>query len=225
MIRTLDLLIRREAAIERRTLGWLASMGLLGVLGVIVLGLGFSPEPSGDVKSALSVAGLWLVFLFAGSVGMSRTFAQERESGALDGVMLLPIDPALLYLAKVMTGMVSLLLALAGMAAAAHIFMHLEVALVFGRLLPLFALAALGYVAAGTVIAAMTSSLRGRDALLAIALFPIVVPLFVLATSASRDVLLGTSLEAVWEELIMLAAFDALYLALGMLSFGKVLEA
>ena len=220
----LALLLKREFLVERRTFAWAGSMGLLALQAVVILGLGFSGEGASETKTALATAALWLAFLFCGTAGMNRAFAQEREGAALTGVLLLPFDAALLYLAKVIASLAFLVAALAVIGVAAALFLALPVFDNAAALLPIIGLAALGYTAVGTLLAAMTSSLRGRDALLAIALLPIVVPLFVAATGAARDVMLGASLESVSDELLMLGAFDAIYLATGLLLFEKVLQ-
>ncbi len=43
---------------------------------------------------------LWVTLLLATVLAVSRLFAAEREDGALDGVLLAPIDRTAIYLAK-----------------------------------------------------------------------------------------------------------------------------
>jgi len=220
----LYLLMKREFLIERRTLGWAGSMGILALQCVVLAGLGFSRETLNDAKLSMSSAALWLIFLFSGSVGMNRAFAQEVDGGALSGLLTLPFERSLLYIAKALSGMIFLAVALVVMLLAAGVFMGLPIAGVWGELSIVFALTSFGYVAVGTLVASMTASRRGRDALLAIALLPLVVPLFLAATGATRKLMQGAELSALQSELTMLGAFGAIYFAIGLISFERVVE-
>ena len=49
---------------------------------------------------------LWITILFAGLIGFARTFEIEREEGALDSLLLVPIDRSGLFLAKALANLV-----------------------------------------------------------------------------------------------------------------------
>ena len=43
---------------------------------------------------------LWVTFAFAGTLGLNRSMAVERDRGCLDGLLLAPVTAARLYFGK-----------------------------------------------------------------------------------------------------------------------------
>jgi heme exporter protein B len=43
---------------------------------------------------------IWVAFIFSGLMGLNRTFGSERDKGTLPGLLLCPISPWGIYLAK-----------------------------------------------------------------------------------------------------------------------------
>jgi len=220
----LGLLLRREFMVERRTLGWAASAGFLALQQVIVLGFGFSAVGFSPTRQMLALAALWLAFLFAGTIGVARSFASEMSGGALAGLLLLPINRAQIYLAKVISGVLFLGLALLAMLVAGQLFLGLDGRVLSLPMLVLMLLASIGYLSAATLVGGITSQMRGRDAMLAIGLLPLLVPLFLVATGGSNAILGGAGFSEVTAELGLLISFAALYLGLGVALFGRAIE-
>ncbi len=223
-LRVLGLLLRREFMVERRTLGWAASAGFLALQQVIVLGFGFSAVGPSPTRQMLALAALWLAFLFAGTIGVARSFAGEMTGGALTGLLLLPINRAQIYLAKVISGVLFLGLALLAMLLAGQMFLGFDGRVLSLPMLAVMLLSSIGYLAAATLMGGITSQLRGRDAMLAIGLLPLLVPLFLVATGGSNAVLGGAEFADITGELGLLASFSALYLGLGVALFGRAIE-
>src|SRR5262249_39436369 len=154
------------------------------VLILFIASYGLRSRP--DLQTEMGPLFLWISILFAGTVGLSRAFQVEKEAGALTGILLSPLDPGGLYLAKV--------------AATCLYCMAMEVLLCgayvvlfnFTRwsrlpfLLGTMACFTLAYVGAGCVIAAMTSSLKGGEVVLRILLFPIMLPAVMIALGAGE---------------------------------------
>lgn len=85
------------------------------------------------------------------------------------------------------------------------------------------ALGILGLSAVGCFFAGLVVSARAREAILPLLVLPLVVPVALGAIRATSPGLAGDGEEAVsW--LSLLAAFDAVFLACGVLLFDKVLE-
>ena len=45
---------------------------------------------------------LWVALTFGGVIGLNRTFALEKENSRLEGLMLCPVDRAVIYWGKLM---------------------------------------------------------------------------------------------------------------------------
>jgi heme exporter protein B len=170
----------------------------------------------------------WISIIFAGTVGLSRAFQTERESGALHGILVAPVDPGFFYLAKVAAAWIYTF-AMALLVLAAYLvlfnFKHLD------RIVEIVAVTAaflLAYTAIGTLLAAMTTSLRGGEVLLRILLFPLMVPAIVAALSANErlfgDPEVPIASLSPWKAAAAIAAMAAIYLAASFLLFGKVVE-
>ncbi|MGH7636635.1 MAG: heme exporter protein CcmB, partial [Gemmatimonadaceae bacterium] len=92
------------------------------------------------------------------------------------------------------------------------------------RLLLVLALGIVGIVTLGTFYASMASRTRAREVLLPLLLFPMLIPVLIAATTASRS-LLGTDLmheSGAW--IGLLAAFDLVFLIGTFLAFEHVID-
>jgi heme exporter protein B len=46
---------------------------------------------------------LWATFTFAGTLGLNRSMAIEKDRGCLDGLLLAPVDRSAIYFGKVIS--------------------------------------------------------------------------------------------------------------------------
>src|SRR5689334_1912801 len=81
---------RKDLLIELRSRDVLSSAVVFTLL--VLLIFNFAIDLTGDVVRAVAPGVLWVTFIFAGMLTLGRTFARERERGALQGLMLAPID-------------------------------------------------------------------------------------------------------------------------------------
>jgi heme exporter protein B len=82
-----------------------------------------------------------------------------------------------------------------------------------------------GLAAAGTLYGVLAAGLRVRETLLPLLLLPVVAPVLIAATRASESALTGVALDiAPGDWLRLLAVFAVVYLALGIVAFGPLLE-
>lgn len=202
----------KDLVLELRTREVMTAMVLFALLVLVVFNFAFELRPVDEAVVAPGV--LWLAFTFASMLGLNRSFVAEVDRGSVDGLRLAPIDPSLLYLAK-----------MAGNASSIFLLQMLTVplfALLFNRpvvvagLAPVLLLGAVGLASVGTLFAAMAVHTRAREVLLPLLMVPVIVPVLIAAVRASSLVLAG---EPTGSWLGLLLAFDALYLALGSLLF------
>ena len=85
-------------------------------------------------------------------------------------------------------------------------------------------LATAGVTLAGTVYAALAAGLRVRDTLVPLLVLPVLAPVLLGATLATRDALFADPAVLGWSWALLLAVFALLYLGVGMLAFGPLLE-
>ena len=83
--------------------------------------------------------------------------------------------------------------------------------------------ATVGLAAAGTVYGALAAGLRVRETLLPLLVLPVVAPVLLGATQA-WEAALGQRADDGWQWVGLLSVFAAVYVTLGVLAFGPLLE-
>jgi len=199
------------------------SVALFGV--VTLLLFYFAAGPDTEMARKGAPAFLVLALLMTSTLALTESIRTETEDGALETLLLLPIDPAALFLAKALSTtlllcflapiLVPLALALFGSALSGKSALLLAV---------LWFLAAAALAAPGTLYSAMTARTTGQDVLLPVMLFPLVVPVIIASVKAMGLVLLGDAMDSLNSWLAVLGVFDLVYWSIGTIFAGYVLE-
>jgi heme exporter protein B len=85
-------------------------------------------------------------------------------------------------------------------------------------------LGTVGFVATGTLFAALGVRTRSRDMALAIALFPITAPALLCGVVASRELFSGAPLSEIADWLRILLATDIAFVTVGLLLFEPLMN-
>ena len=93
-------IVQKEWRIERRSGEVLSSTVLFAILVVVLTSLSFYVDPNSARNMAPGV--LWMTVAFSGVLATGRTWAREREYGALRGLMLSPMPRVAIYLGKML---------------------------------------------------------------------------------------------------------------------------
>ena len=96
--------IWKDLTAEWRTRENLTSMLVFALL--VVLIFNFALELDIQAQESLSAGILWVTFIFAGTIGLNRSMATEKDRGCLDGLLLAPIDRSVIYFGKVIGNMI-----------------------------------------------------------------------------------------------------------------------
>ncbi|MDQ4074807.1 MAG: heme exporter protein CcmB [Chloroflexota bacterium] len=217
---SLRTLIWKEMIAEWRSREALSAMFFFSVTSLLIFNfaLDLSPVSAQDVVPGI----LWVTFLFASLLGLNRSFQREKEQSSIEGLMLAPVGRSAIYVAKMVGNFLFLLVielvALPVMVALFNVALPLSI-------LPVLLLGTLGLSAAGTIFAAMAINTRLRDVLLPLMLLPVVVPLLVGSVQATGAVMGGNSLlGSASSSILLIVAFDVIFLTLPSLLFEYVLE-
>ena len=95
----------------------------------------------------------------------------------------------------------------------------------WASLLGVFALGIVGMVTLGTFYAAMASRTRAREVLLPLLLFPMLVPVLLATTTASKALLGADLMNEAGAWIRLLIAYDVIFLVATLLAFEHVIEA
>lgn len=190
----------------------------------VLLLFSFANGPNAD-KLALQAGGyLWLAILLASVLALSESFRTELEDDALTSLQLLPVDPRALFFGKAVASTVLLCALGLLLLPLTFVLFGTGVRGSWAQLIAFIGLGGAGLAAPGTIYAAMTAQARGRDVMLPLLLFPLVVPVLVAAVMGSNLALNGDPMEQAGSWLGVLVCFDLVYWSICPLLFGRVLE-
>jgi heme exporter protein B len=221
-------LAAKDVRIEMRARDTLAPM--LGFAATVALVLAFAlPEASADndgVVAYVQAGFMWVTILFAGLIGFGRTFEVERAEGALDSLLLVPLDRSALFLSNALSNLAFIVVLEAVLLPLSALLFAYDLEGSWGSLLMVVALVDLGFVSVGTLYAALAAQTRSRELLLPLLALPALVPVFIAALELTADLLLGAGFDALaargWFGILV--AFDVVFVTAGTVLFDAVLD-
>jgi heme exporter protein B len=224
VIRFLDQMLAvagKDLRLELRSRERLVTMITFAALVAVIFS--FALDPTVRARSLLG-AMLWVTILFAGTLGLGRSFTLEREQEALTGVLLAPVDRGALYLGKFLANLAILLVVELAVFPVYALFFQTSFAGSLPALALVVVLATIGFIALGTLFSAITAHTRLGDTLLPILLLPLMMPVVIFAATATQRLLIGRPVEEIAASLRMLLAFDLIYVAVCAAIFRYVVD-
>lgn len=210
----------KDLTAEWRSRELLSSMLVFALLVVMIFN--FALELDAQTRESVTAGVLWTTFTFAGTIGLNRSMASERDSGCLDGLLLAPVDRSIIYFGK-LGGNFLFILVVEAVVLPLYSFLF-GVNVFQPGLLPVLLLGSFGYAAVGTLLAVMAVQVRTRDILLPILLFPLVLPVLIAAVKASQGALAGLPVGQYASWINLLVAYDVIFAALAWMVFDYVVE-
>jgi len=221
-IHKLGAIVWKDFVSEFRTKEMILSMCLFSFLVLIIFNFAFGSTRNDDRGMIAGI--IWVAFVFSGLTGLGRSFSMERDRGTLQGLILCPVSPWTIFLAK----LIGVFLFTAVMEIITiFIFAILYNTTVLPFLAPLgliVFLGTLGFTAIGTIFSAISATAKARDVLLSILFFPISVPVVIASVKSTGIILGGQSFQMLYPWLKILAAFDLIFLLVSYLTFAYILE-
>ncbi|MEN8242752.1 MAG: heme exporter protein CcmB [Chloroflexota bacterium] len=210
----------KDLAAEWRSRELFTAMVIFAALVILIFNfaLDLNPKIQRDVTAGI----LWVTFTFAGTLGLNRSMAVEKDRGCLDGLLLAPVDRSAIYFGKVIANLIFMFAVEIVMIPLYSILYNVNL-FQPGLLLVIF-LGSVGYIVVGTLLSTMTVQTRTRDVLLPILLFPIVLPVIISAVRASTYFLQGQPMDLIMPNINMLIAYDVIFTALAYMVFDYIVE-
>ncbi len=219
-LRMVGALIWKDLIAEIRSKELFGAMLVFAI--AVILIFNFALELNIQVQSEVTSGILWVTFAFAGTLGLNRSMAIEKDMGCLDGLLLAPVDRSAIYFGK-MFGNLILMLIVEAIVLPVYSALY-SVNLFQPGLLVVILLGSIGYTAIGTLLAFMSVQARTRDILLPILLFPIILPVLIAAVKASNGFLLGLEIADIRPWLNLLIVYDTISIAVAFMTFDFVVE-
>ena len=212
--------IRKDLTAEFRSRELLSAMLVFSMLVIIIFNFALDLDPM--TRKEVTSGVLWTTFAFAGTLGLNRSMAVEKDRGCLDGLLLAPVDRAAIYFGKVISNLVFMFVVEA--IVLPMYSMLYNVNLFNPGLLLVILLGSIGYTAVGTLLASMAVQARTRDVLLPILLFPVAIPVLLSAVVASNGFLSGAEMADILPSLNLLIVYDIIFIAIAFMVFDQVVE-
>lgn len=220
MLRDAALVCGKDLRIELRSR--VALNQIVPFAAVVVLLFGLALGPDRRVLAPASSGLFWVAVLLSVVLAVQRSFALESADDARDGLRLSGLDPAGVFLGKAGAVLVELLVL--------EVVLAIAIALLYGSplagagvLIASAVLASVGLAAVGIIYGALSSGLAVRETLLPLLFLPVAAPVLLGATKCWELALAGTPGRAgSW--LSLLGVFAVVYVAIGTLAFGSLLE-
>jgi heme exporter protein CcmB len=222
VLRAAWLIARKDFRVETRSRELIYTAIFFAVSCVLLFSFAFVVEGEAIENSAAGI--LWVAIAFSGTLALGRTFERERQAETLRALLLAPVERSAVYLGKLL-GVLSLVTAI-------EVVLVPLVAFLFdaplgrapGLFLALLAAGSVGFVAVGTLFAAMLGRAESRDVLLPVVLYPMTLPALVGGMQGTAAIFAAEpnlALAQTW--LSMLVFFDAVFITLSLWTFAPVM--
>ncbi len=221
---------KKDLKAEFRTKQMLNSMMIFALLVIVIFSFAFGNEASifipalgRKITDLLAPGMLWIAFTFAGMLGLSRSFAGEKEEGCLEGLKLCPVDRSEIYNGKVVSNAVLMFLMEITTIPVFVVLFNYDIKNLMGLALVVI-LGTIGFIFVGTLLSALTVNTRTREILLPVILFPVLIPVILSAVTATKIMLSSGGISEIAGELQILAVYDVIFFIVAQLVFEYTIE-
>ena len=219
-LRTAWVLVWKDLVQEWRSRDVLTSMFAFAVLSLFIFNyaLELSPIDRAEIAPGL----IWVVMVFAGTLGLNRSFAAEQDQGSFEGLMMAVPELSVIYLAKMITNLL-MMFGLAILVIPIYSLLYNQ-SLFDLRFFGILMLGAWGYSAAGTLISSMTVQTRMRDLLLPVLLFPLLLPVNMAVVKSGSAIIAASSVPEFQSWINLLLVYDVIMTVVSIMVFEYVIR-
>ena len=221
-LRQIGAIVGKDLRIEFRTGDRLTSMGAFAVLAAVLFN--YSIDTTTTRPEDVAAGLIWMTLIFGGVLGVGRTFHLESQDGAFQGVLMSPTPKDAIYLAKTVANFALLYVVSLLVLGVFALFFGLELGNNIWGIVLVLALGSLGFVALGTLFAAISTGTSMGETLLPVLVFPLLVPMVIFGVGSTGRLIAGRPFSEVEGNVRMLGAFALVAVAAGAMLFRFVVE-
>ena len=210
----------KDMVLEMRTKDMVTAVLFFSLLVLVIFNFALSPTP--QMVAVVAPGVLWVAFVFGGVLGLTRSFAVERERGNLRALLLAPVGRDAIFFGKMLAILLLMLLVELIVFPVFTVMFNLSAALPL--MIPVALLATLGIATIGTVFSAMAANTRAQEVMLPLLFLPVAVPTLIAAVEASGLVIRDGAAGDLGKWLQFLAVFDVIFLVVCPVAFSQVVE-
>jgi heme exporter protein B len=221
-LRQMWVITRKDLRAELRTKEAINASLAFSLVILVLFSFAFDPTE----KETVSMSGglLWIVFAFAGTLVLNRSFAREVPNDCLDALVAAPVSGAALFMGKALANFVLVLAVELVSLPVFGIFYNVHWTTHFWSLMLVLVLGTWGLTVIGTIFSALTVNIRLRELMAPLLVYPMLIPCLMSAMQLSMDLISGKPLggeNQIW--LRLLVAFDVIFTALSLVLLETVL--
>ncbi|EKN69864.1 cytochrome c-type biogenesis protein CcmB [Neobacillus bataviensis LMG 21833] len=223
LFRTALFLAKKDLYSELKTKQILTTQIIFAGLVIVVFSFAF--DPANNTTKAVIPGVIWVIIVFAGILGLNRSFISEQRNDTIQGLLVAPMEAASIYLGKFLANFAMMLV----VELVSIPFLFLLFDFKFLGSFPYFILTvflgSFGFIAIGTFLAALAANSKSSEMLLPLLLFPITTPILIGVVQATKIIL--TNMEKLssalaWIQLV--TAYDVIFFVVCFILIDYVLE-
>jgi heme exporter protein B len=218
--------LHKDLRLEWRSRDSINGMLFFALLVVVIFGLAFDPTSYPTTTRQIAGGILWVALLFASITALNQSWTRELRNQVLEAQRMAPSPASALFLGKVISNMLFVLVVEIVLGPIFIIFFNLHVLGNIWLLILILPLGTWALVVNGTFFAALGLRARNRELLLPLLLLPISLPALLAMVQATTGVLTA-ELDPIqintWIK--QLAGYDIIFTTICVLLFETVLNA
>lgn len=191
---------------------------------MILLLFSYTFNPEREMMREISGGLLWIVFAFAGTLTLNRSFARELPNDCLDGLIAAPIPGSALFLGKCVASFVLVLAVELISLPVFGIFYNVHWTAQFPALFGVLLLGTWALTVIGTIFSALTVNIKLREVMLPMLTYPILMPALMSAMQITKVLVTGQPFggeEMDWLKLLI--GFNLIFTAVSLALVETVL--
>lgn len=201
-----------------------ALVSALGFAAMVLVIFNFARDSATVSREAMAPSVLWITFTFSAVIALNRSFALERENAALDALLLAPVSRTAIFLGKYFANLAFVFTIEAVALPLFLLFFGVSIHGVVSGIVLTSVLATAGFVAIGTVFAAIAVRTRFAELMLPVLVLPFLLPPVIAAVQITSRLLSGRPMSEILGWLKILALYDLVFVTFCILLFPALMD-
>ena len=193
-----------------------------GLAIILIFALSFNASQA--INHTFSPGLLWIIILFISSLGLHRMFVLEKEFDAFALSLAAPIDRGLIFLSKVISGTILLLIAEVMIIPPFLIFLNLSIPDNWIITVLILFIGDLGIMSIGEIVSGLSMRAKLSEVLLPILFFPLVSPHIIACVKATNYWFKGIAFINWQFWIYLMISFVIIFFLIGFMIFDYITE-
>ena len=215
-------LVRKDLLLEFRTKEIIIPMFTFGLAIILIFSLSFNA--SQEINHTFSPGLLWIIILFVSSLGLHRMFVLEKEFDAFTLNLAAPIDRGTIFISKVVSGTILLLIAEIMIIPPFVVFMNLSIPSNWPIMMLILIIGDLGIMSIGAIISGLSMRAKLSEILFPILFFPLVSPHLIACVKATNYWFKGVPFINWQSWVYLIITFFIIFFLVGFMIFDFIAE-